>query len=64
MKLVSTRIVTKHVPELAAFYEKITQIITVGTDTYIEIRTPGSVLAILGLWNPLTSLGLPIDAIP
>lgn len=46
MKLASTRIVTKNVPALAAFYEKITQIPPVGTDTYVEIRTPGSVLAI------------------
>lgn len=46
MKLASTRIVTKNVPALAAFYEKVTEIAPVGTDTYVEIRTPGSVLAI------------------
>jgi uncharacterized glyoxalase superfamily protein PhnB len=45
MNLASTRIVTKHVPTLAAFYEKVTQITPVGTQDFVEFRTPGSVLA-------------------
>jgi len=46
LALASTRIVTKDVPKLTAFYEMVTGIAPVGTATYEEIRTPGSVLAI------------------
>ncbi len=46
MKLASTRIVTRDVPALARFYEGITRVAPVGNDDFVEIRTPGSVLAI------------------
>ena len=46
MKLSSTRIVTADVPALARFYESVTRITPVGNADFVELRTPGSVLAI------------------
>ena len=46
MKLASARIVTNDVPRSARFYEEITRIAPVGSDDYVEIRTPGATLAI------------------
>ena len=47
MKLVSTRIVTDHVPALAGFYEQVTGIKSVGcSEHYVEIVTSTGVLAI------------------
>jgi catechol 2,3-dioxygenase-like lactoylglutathione lyase family enzyme len=46
MKLASTRIVTRDVPALARFYQGVTGVAPVGNDDFVEIRTPGSVLAI------------------
>jgi len=46
MTLASTRITTKDVLGLGAFYQKVTGIAPVGDKSYVEIRTPGSVLAI------------------
>ena len=51
MKLYSIRIVTKDVPALARFYEKVTQIAPVSpagisSTAYVEFRTAGSILAI------------------
>ncbi len=46
MKLASTRIVTHDVSSLARFYEGITGVAPVGNEDFVEIRTPGSVLAI------------------
>jgi predicted enzyme related to lactoylglutathione lyase len=47
MKFVSTRIVTDHVPTLAQFYERVTEIIPVGCcEQYVEIETAAGVLAI------------------
>ena len=46
MKLASTRIVTKDVPALARFYEGVTGVAPVGNEDFVEVRMPGSVLAI------------------
>src|SRR5579859_769247 len=47
MKLVSTRIVTDHVPALASFYEQVTGIAPRGChEHYVEIETGAGVLAI------------------
>jgi len=57
MKLVSTRIVTDHVPTLATFYERVTGIKPVGcSEHYVEIETAAGLLAIcskesVGLFN-------------
>src|SRR5579859_857009 len=57
MRLVATRIVTRHVPTLARFYEEITGIAPVGCrDHYVEIETSSGILAIcstesVGLFN-------------
>ncbi len=52
MKLASLRIVTRDVPALTAFYEKITGIAAVapfGGSDYTEVRTPGIILALVSL---------------
>ena len=46
MKFASTRIVTQDVHALARFYEGVTGVAPAGNEDFVEIRTPGSVLAI------------------
>ncbi|QXQ08411.1 VOC family protein [Sphingosinicellaceae bacterium] len=46
MKLASTRIVTQDVPGIARFYEQVTGVASAGNEDFVELRTPGSVLAI------------------
>lgn len=46
MKLAYARLVTKDVPALAAFYNKITEISPVGNEDYIEFRTSAGTLAL------------------
>jgi catechol 2,3-dioxygenase-like lactoylglutathione lyase family enzyme len=46
MKLAQARLVTKDVPALARFYEEVLGIASVGSDDYVELRVPGSTLAI------------------
>ena len=46
MKLSSVRLVTKDVPALAAFYQEITGVAPVGNADFVELRMPGSTLAI------------------
>ncbi len=46
MKLSSVRLVTKDVPALAAFYREITGVAPVGNADFVELRMPGSTLAI------------------
>jgi catechol 2,3-dioxygenase-like lactoylglutathione lyase family enzyme len=46
MKFSSTRIVTSDVPLLAKFYEKITGIVPVGNEDFVQLETAGGILAI------------------
>ena len=46
MRLAYARIVTKHVPSLARFYQEITGIPPVGSEDYVELKTGGVTLAI------------------
>lgn len=46
MKLAYARLVTKDVPALSKFYQEITGIVPVGSEDYVELRNPGSTLAI------------------
>src|SRR6516162_6578282 len=46
MKLAQARLVTKDVPALARFYEEVLGIASIGSDDYVELRVPGSALAI------------------
>ncbi|HXH66016.1 MAG TPA: VOC family protein [Candidatus Limnocylindrales bacterium] len=46
MKLAQARLVTDNVPALARFYEEITRIAPIGSEDYVEFRTPGTTLAI------------------
>lgn len=46
MKLTHARIVTYDVPALVRFYEKITQMTPIGSDDYVEFRSPVGTLAI------------------
>ena len=46
MKLVQARLVTKDVPALAGFYEELLGIEPIGSEDYVELRGPGSTLAI------------------
>ena len=46
MKLAQARLVTKDVPALARFYEEVLGIASIGSDDYVELRVPGSTLAI------------------
>ena len=46
MKLSSIRIVTGNVPALAEFYEKVTGIAPVGNGDFVELRLPGTILAL------------------
>jgi uncharacterized glyoxalase superfamily protein PhnB len=46
MKLAYARIVTADVRRLARFYEEVTGLSAVGSEEYVEIRTPGAALAI------------------
>ena len=46
MRFTCTRLVTEDVAGLAAFYERFTETLPVGTGDYVELRLPGAVLAI------------------
>lgn len=46
MKLAQARLVTSNVPALARFYEEITRITPIGSEDYVEFRTPGTTFAI------------------
>jgi catechol 2,3-dioxygenase-like lactoylglutathione lyase family enzyme len=46
MKLAAARIVTRDVAALARFYERVTGVIPVGSDEYVELRMAGTRLAI------------------
>jgi predicted enzyme related to lactoylglutathione lyase len=46
MRLAQTRLVTTDVPALARFYEELLGIAPIGSEDYVELCGPGSVLAI------------------
>jgi uncharacterized glyoxalase superfamily protein PhnB len=46
MKLAQARLVTNDVPALARFYEELLGIAPIGSEDYVELRIPGSTLAI------------------
>jgi len=46
MKLASLRIVTESVSALAGFYQRITGVAPMGSADYVELRMPGSTLAL------------------
>jgi uncharacterized glyoxalase superfamily protein PhnB len=46
MKLVQARLVTTDVPALARFYEELLGVAPIGSEDYVELRVPGSTLAI------------------
>jgi catechol 2,3-dioxygenase-like lactoylglutathione lyase family enzyme len=46
MKLTAARIVTRDVPALARFYQRMTGVAPIGSDEYVEIRVTGARLAI------------------
>ena len=46
MKLVHARLVTTDVPALSRFYENVLGVNAMGSDDYVELRGPDSVLAI------------------
>lgn len=46
MKLAQARLVTADVPALARFYEGLLGIAPIGSEDYVELRGPGSTLAI------------------
>lgn len=46
MKLAQARLVTANVSALARFYEEVLGIAPIGSEDYMELRTPGSTLAI------------------
>ena len=46
MKLAQARLVTNDVPALARFYEELLGVAPIGSEDYVELRVPGSTLAI------------------
>src|SRR5215467_10885493 len=46
MKLAQARLVTHDVPALARFYEELLGVVPIGSEDYVELRVPGSTLAI------------------
>jgi predicted enzyme related to lactoylglutathione lyase len=46
MKLAQARLVTADVPALSRFYENVLGITAIGSEDYVELRGPGSALAI------------------
>jgi hypothetical protein len=46
MKLAQARLVRNDVPALARFYEELLGVVPIGSEDYVELRVPGSTLAI------------------
>jgi uncharacterized glyoxalase superfamily protein PhnB len=46
MKLAHARLVTNDVSALARFYEELLEVAPIGSEDYVELRIPGSTLAI------------------
>ena len=46
MKLAQARLVTSDVPALSQFYENVLGVTAIGSEDYVELRGPGSALAL------------------